>query len=89
MNTARTLSVSWVLLTIALLSASFTNAATPASNPGLRSASALVTDSAGNVIYGKDIRDTSYQGSSLIEVDFKINKFDTLEEAVYWVKNVV
>ncbi|MEH6582283.1 MAG: serine hydrolase [Halioglobus sp.] len=55
MNTARTLSVSWVLLTIALLSASFTNAATPTSNPGLRSASALVTDSAGNVIYGKDI----------------------------------
>lgn len=49
--------LSCMLLGIAVftLPTNDAHAKTPAGNPGLRSASALVTDSAGNVIYGKDI----------------------------------
>ena len=60
MATPRSQFLIYTLMTIALIISvpitSFTVAAkTAESNPGLRSASALITDSSGHVIYGKDI----------------------------------
>jgi D-alanyl-D-alanine endopeptidase (penicillin-binding protein 7) len=60
MATPRSQFLIYTLMTIALIISvpvtSFTVAAkTPESNPGLRSASALITDSSGHVIYSKDI----------------------------------
>lgn len=44
-----------IILSLTLLSSTSAYSKSPAGNPGLHSASVLVTDSAGKVIYGKDI----------------------------------
>ena len=55
MNPARQLILFWLLLASATLISTTGFAKSTPTNPGLRSASVLVTDSAGNIIYGKDI----------------------------------
>ena len=60
MTAVRSFLFSFTALIIVTLAshsllASHAQAKSPQSNPGLKSASALVTDSHGNIIYGKDI----------------------------------
>jgi D-alanyl-D-alanine endopeptidase (penicillin-binding protein 7) len=55
MTTARLLSAFFAVLFSTSLFTTTLLAGTPSGNPGLRSASALVTDASGNIIYGKDI----------------------------------